>query len=105
MATSHSTSNKDVESLREHPLSAFTSPNYMALREGVETAPEPTLAPAPELPRVVQHLLKGFKQVLPEDQLTRPWRRVSFVPLGDTFHALVFGGKKLKLSDVIPIAT
>ena len=66
VAKSHSTSNKDVESLREHPPSVFTTPNYRALGEGAETAPEPTSAPAPELPRVVQHLLNGFQQVLPE---------------------------------------
>jgi len=34
----------------------------MALEEGAETAPEPTPAPAPELPRVIQHMLKGFQQ-------------------------------------------
>lgn len=60
VATSHSTSNKNAESLREHPPSAFTSPNYMALGEGDEAVPEPIPAPAPELPRVIQHLLKGF---------------------------------------------
>jgi len=66
VATSHSTSNKHAESLREHPPSASTPPNYMAMGEGAETAPEPTPAPAPKLPRVVQHLLKGFQQVPPE---------------------------------------
>jgi len=65
VATSHSTFNKNAESLREHPPSASSPPNYMALGEGAETAPEPTPAPAPKLPRIVQHLLKGFQQVLP----------------------------------------
>jgi len=60
VATSHSTSNKDVDSLRDHPPSALTPPNYMVLGEGVETIPEPTPAPAPELPRAIQYLLKGF---------------------------------------------
>ena len=38
----------------------------MALGEGAETAPELIPAPAPELPQVVQHMLKGFQQVPPE---------------------------------------
>jgi len=67
VATSHSTSNKDAKSLRDHPPSPLTPPNYMALREGAETIPEPTPAPSPELPRAIQYLLKGFQQVLPED--------------------------------------
>jgi len=67
VATSHSTSNKDFESLRDHPPSALTPPNYMALGEGAETIPEPTPSLAPELSRAIQYLLKGFQQVLPED--------------------------------------
>ena len=67
VATSHSTSNKDAEPLRDHPPSALTPPNYTALGEGAETIPEPTPAPAPELSRAIQYLLKGFQQVPPED--------------------------------------
>jgi len=66
VAASHSTSNANAESLREHSPSASTPPNYMALGEGAETAPELIPAPAPELPQVVQHMLKGFQQVPPE---------------------------------------
>jgi len=40
----------------------------MALGDGAETIPQPpTSAPAPKLPRIVQHLVKDFKQELPED--------------------------------------
>jgi len=35
------------------PLSASTPPNYLALEEGAENAPEPTPTPAPELPRAI----------------------------------------------------
>ena len=96
VATSHSTSNKDAESSREHPPSAFTSPNYRALGEGAETSPEPTLAPALELPRVVQLLLNGFHQVLPEGSTDEAMEESAIRSLGDTFHAPALGGNKLK---------
>jgi len=62
VAVSHSSSEKNAESLRDHPPSASTPPNYLALEEGAETTPEPTPTPAPELPWVVQHVLRGYQQ-------------------------------------------
>ena len=62
VAASHSASNQNAESLRENPLNASTPPHYMALGEGTETAPESTPGLAPELPKVVQSMLKGFQQ-------------------------------------------
>ena len=65
VAASHSSSHKRAESLRDHPPSASTPPNYLALEEGAETTPKPTPTPAPELPRAVQHVLRGYQQEIP----------------------------------------
>jgi len=62
VATSHSSSDKHPASLRENPPSASSPLRYLALEEGAETVLEPTPAPAPELPRVIQHILRGVQQ-------------------------------------------
>jgi len=62
LATSHSSFDTRPASLRENPLSASSPPRYLALEEGAETVPEPTLAPAPELPRIIQRILRGNQQ-------------------------------------------
>jgi len=61
VAASHSALNQNVESLRENPPSASTPPHYMVLGEGAETAPVAAPTPAPELPKVVQLMLRGFQ--------------------------------------------
>jgi len=60
VVSSHSSSNLDVEPLREHPPSATSSPHQLALGGGVESEPTPTPASAPELPQPVQELLRGY---------------------------------------------
>jgi len=62
VATSHSSSDRCPASLRDNPPSASPPPQYLALEEGAESVPEPTPAPAPELPRVIQHILRGYQQ-------------------------------------------
>jgi len=62
VATSHSSSDKRLASLRDNPPSASSPPRILALEEGAETVPEPSPAPAPELPRVIQHILRGIQQ-------------------------------------------
>ena len=60
VVTSHSASNHSAESQRELPPSASSPPHQLASGNGVESAPTPTPALAPELPQLVQHLLRGF---------------------------------------------
>ena len=60
VVTCTSSSNHGAESLREHPPSATSPPQQLALEGGVESEPTPTPAPTPELPQPVQELLKGF---------------------------------------------
>jgi len=62
VATSHSSSDRRLASLRDNPPSASSPPQYLALEEGAETVLEPTPTPAPELPRVIQHILRGYQQ-------------------------------------------
>ena len=62
VATSHSSSDKHPASLRDNLPSTSSPPRYLALAEGAETVPEPTPAPTPELPRVIQHILWGVQQ-------------------------------------------
>ena len=62
VATSHSSSDRRPASLRDNPPSASSPPHILALEEGVEFVHEPTLAPAPELPLVLQHILRGYQQ-------------------------------------------
>jgi len=62
ITASHSSSDKHPGSLKDNPSSASSPPRYLALEEGAETAPEPIPAPAPELPRVIQHILRGAQQ-------------------------------------------
>ena len=65
--TSHSSSDRRPASLRDNPPSASSPPRYLALEEGAETIPEPTPAPAPELPRVIQCILRGYLQEAPRN--------------------------------------
>ena len=60
VVTSTSSSNHVAESLREHPPSATSPPQQLALEGGVESEPTPTPAPAPELPQPVQEPLRGY---------------------------------------------
>jgi len=60
VVTSHSSSNHGAESPREHPPSATSPPLQLALGGGVQSAPTPNPAPAPELPQPVQGFLRGF---------------------------------------------
>jgi len=59
-ATSTSSSNHGADSLREHPPSATSPPQKMALEGGTKTEPTSTLPPAPELPPPVQEMLRGY---------------------------------------------
>jgi len=61
VVASPSSSSHDAESLREHPPSA-TPPSHQMVLEGrveIETA-QTTPAPAPELPRPIQELPRGY---------------------------------------------
>jgi len=60
VVASPSSSSHDAESLRKHPPSATSPPRRLALGGEVEPEPAPTSAPAPELPPLVQELLKGY---------------------------------------------
>jgi len=61
IATSHSSSARRPASLRDNPPS--TSPqNLLALEDGAESVPEPVPAPTPELPLVLQQILKGYQK-------------------------------------------
>jgi len=62
VATSHSSSDRHPASLRDNPPSASSPPQYLSLDEGAEIVPEPTPTPAPELPRVIHHILRGYQQ-------------------------------------------
>ena len=57
--SSTSSSNHGADSLREHPPSATSPPQQMALEGGVESEPAEA-APAPELPPPVQEMLRGY---------------------------------------------
>jgi len=68
VVTSTSSSNQGADSLREHPPSATSSPQQLALEGGVESEPAPT-TPAPKLPPPVQEMLRGyFHKVSPRGQ-------------------------------------
>jgi len=58
-ATSHSSSTRRPASFRDHPPSASFPQGVLALKGGGESVPES--APAPELPLVLQHILKGYQ--------------------------------------------
>jgi len=58
--TSTSSSNHDADSLREHPPSATSPPQPMALEGGTETEPTSAPPPALELPPPVQEMLRGY---------------------------------------------
>jgi len=62
VATSNSSSARRPASVRDNPPSASSPLNFLALDEGVETVPEPTPAPALELPLVLQQILRGYQQ-------------------------------------------
>jgi len=57
--TSTSSSNHSADSLREHPPSATSPPQQLALEGGVESEPA-QVASAPELPQPVQEMLRGY---------------------------------------------
>jgi len=59
VVTSTFSSNHGADSLREHPPSATSSPQQLALEGGVESEPAQA-APAPELPYPVQEMLRGY---------------------------------------------
>jgi len=60
VVTSTSSSNHGAESLREHPPSATSPPQQMALEGGIESEPTPAPTPAPEFPQPVQEMLSGY---------------------------------------------
>jgi len=61
--TSHSTTAGRPASFKEHPPSASSPHNFLALEGGGESAPgNGQTPPAPDLPAVVQHTLKGFQR-------------------------------------------
>jgi len=72
VATSTSSSSHGAESLREHPPSATSPPQPMALEGGVESElAQP--APAPELPLPIQETLRGYLDKLsPTSQAEGP---------------------------------
>jgi len=61
-ASSHSTSASRPASFREHPPSASSPQSLFAHEGGGENAPEPVPTPAPELPLVLQQILKGYQK-------------------------------------------
>ena len=69
MATpSRSSSHGRTSSFRDHPPSASSPHDLLALEGGDENAPAPEQTPsAPELPAVLQHALKGFQREASED--------------------------------------
>jgi len=72
VATSTSSSSHGAESLREHPPSATSPPQPMALEGGVESEPAQP-APAPELPLPIQDTLRGYlEKMSPRSQTEGP---------------------------------
>ena len=61
-APSHSKSSSRPASFREHPPSASSLQSLFVLEGGGENAPEPPCAPAPELPLILQQILKGYQK-------------------------------------------
>ena len=59
-ATSHSSSARRPASLRDHPPSASSPQSLFMLEGDGESVSE--LAPAPELPLVLQQILKGYQK-------------------------------------------
>jgi len=59
-AISHSSSARHLASFRDHPPSASSPQGFLTLEGGGESVPEPT--PAPELPLVLQQILKGYQR-------------------------------------------
>jgi len=67
-SSSSSSSNHCADSLREHPPSATSPPQQLALEGGVESEPAQTTS-APELPPPIQEMLRGyFHKVSPGSQ-------------------------------------
>jgi len=62
VATSHSFSARRPASLRDNPPSVSSPPNLLALEDGAESVHELASAPAPELPLVLQQILKGYQK-------------------------------------------
>jgi len=62
VATSHSSSARHSASFRDHPLSASSPRGPLALEGGGERVPEPAPALVPELPLVLQQILKGYQK-------------------------------------------
>jgi len=61
-AISRSSSVRHPASLKDHPPSASSPQSLFALEGGGESIPEPAPTPAPELPLVLQHILKGYQK-------------------------------------------
>jgi len=61
VATSHSSSDRRLASLRDNPPSASSPPRPLTLEEGAETVHEHSPTPASEHPRVIQHILRGVQ--------------------------------------------
>jgi len=59
-ATSAISSSSGAESLREHPPSATSPPQPMALEGGIEAEPTTVPPPAPKLPLPMQDSLRGY---------------------------------------------
>jgi len=75
VVTSASSSSHGAESLREHPPSATSPPQPMALEGGVESEPAQP-APAPELPLPIQETLRGtWRKCLQAAKLKGPRRK------------------------------
>jgi len=61
-ATSYSSSAGRPTSFRDNPPSASSPQNPLALEDGGKSTHEPPLAIAPELPLVLQQILRGYQQ-------------------------------------------
>jgi len=62
VATSHSSSAKPPSGAQDEPPRSPSPPPHLALEEAVGTSAEPTPATASELPHVVQHFIRGWRQ-------------------------------------------
>ena len=61
-ATSHSSLAGRPASFRDNPPSSSSPQGPLALEGGNESVPEPAPAPTPELPLVLQQILKGYRK-------------------------------------------
>jgi len=86
VATSHSSSSaKRPTSLRDNPHSASSPPNLLALEDGVESVSEPAPAPAPEVPLVLQQMLKVYQKGAMGSSTDEALQESMTLSLGDFF--------------------